>query len=478
MKYFPLFANLKDSPCLVVGGGAVALRKIRLLRKANARVTVVAPALHDDVQSMVDDKLIDYLPEKYGPHHLDGQLLVVAATNFPGVNAQVFAHAKERNMLCNSVDDPEHSSFITPAIVDRSPLVIAISSGGAAPVLARLLREKFEREIPQQMALLAKSAAQWRDRVKVALGSLTARRRFWEALFERFVTDVDRTPGRLDKEVATMLEQHARQEDARRGEAWLIGAGPGDPALLTIRAQQLLQRADVVLYDRLVSQEILDMARRDADFINVGKPLAGTGCASLVQEYTIELLLKYVGQGLRVARLKGGDPFIFGRGGEEITALKEADMDYQIVPGITAAAACAAYAGIPLTHRDHSQSVVFLTGHGKNSEDNLDWASLARDRQTLAVYMGVSQFASLSRNLRLHGRSAQTPFAIIERGTTPEQRVVMGTLDNLATVATHNQVKAPALLIIGDVASYAQTQQWFNISTQSESPLAAKQKFA
>ncbi len=474
MDYFPLFANLSGRRCLVVGGGDVALRKIRLLKEAGARVTVVAPELNPQVQAMSAAALVDYVPGVYSPMFLPGNVLVIAATNSPDVNAQVFKDAEQRAMLSNSVDDPDHSSFITPAIVDRSPLVIAISSGGSAPVLARMVREKLERELSDGYASLARLAARWRDRVKLRLVSLTARRRFWETFFSRHVEAAHtQHPQQLDDAMDHQLEAFARDSAASgEGEAWLVGAGPGDPSLLTLRAQQLLHRADVVLHDRLVPDAILAMARRDAEFIDVGKPLPGTGCASHVQDQTTALLIRLVSEGKRVCRLKGGDPFVFGRGGEEVTALQAEGLRYQIVPGITAASACAAYAGIPLTHRDHAQSVSLITGHGKDSQDTHDWRALARDRQTLALYMGVSRFGEISRKLQLHGRHGDTPVAVIERGTRPDQRVSVGTLRGLAELAKRERIEAPAMLIIGEVAAYAKTQQWFQ--PQSENTLQLK----
>ncbi|MFK8028758.1 MAG: siroheme synthase CysG [Gammaproteobacteria bacterium] len=473
MDYFPLFADLENKSCLVVGGGAVALRKIRLLREARARVTIVSPTLHDELVPLLTRDDIAHIDAEFNPVHLNNNLLVIAATNKPEINTWVYAEASARNMLCNSVDDPQHSSFITPAIVDRAPLTIAISSAGKAPVLARLIRENLERTLPVSLGLLARVAGNWRQRVKAALGTLTARRYFWEDVFGDKLESI--APGlteqQVDELVAEQLRVHSNGlSSAGVGEAWLVGAGPGDPALLTIRAQQLLQRADVILHDRLVSKEILALARRDAEFIDVGKPLAGTGCASAVQDSTTQLLLELVGKGLRVCRLKGGDPFIFGRGGEEVTALAEAGLPFQIVPGITAAAACAAYAGIPLTHRDFAQSVVLLTGHGKNSIDQLDWASLARDRQTLAVYMGVAHYTELSRNLILHGRSGTTPIAVIERGTTAQQRVHTSTLKELAGLVASRRIQAPAMLIIGSVAKFADSQGWFMPTPVEQAP--------
>ncbi|MEM8546645.1 MAG: siroheme synthase CysG [Pseudomonadota bacterium] len=473
MNTMPIFATLKNRPVLVVGGGHVALRKIRLLSNAGARITVVAPELCEEVRELVTQGSLIHRSSRFCTADLEGYFLVIAATNVPSVNRDVYEAAEARTILCNSVDDPEHSSFITPAIVDRSPIMIAISSGGAAPVLARMLRERLERWLPPALGRLAQLAKHWRHQVKVTLGSLSERRRFWEALFESPVIDALAAGNDVlaEERTARLLADTASAATRRPvGEAWLVGAGPGDPALLTIRAQQLLQRADVVLHDRLVSPAILEMARRDADFIDVGKPIPGRGCANAVQDNINAMLVDLVQQGLRVCRLKGGDPFVFGRGGEEIEALVAANLPYQVVPGITAAAACAAYAGIPLTHRDHSQSVVLVTAHGKHSVDTLDWASLARDRQTLAFYMGVRRYDDVAQALMANGRAADTPIAVIERGTTPQQRVTTSALAELPGLVERMSIEAPAILIIGGVAAFAKTQGWYGGEALAENP--------
>ncbi len=464
MEYFPLFAEVRGRRVVVVGGGEVASRKIALLKRAGAAIRVVAPALDHHVSDWLQQGALTHIAREFETSDLDEAWLVVAATNDPRVNQQVSEAAEARRIWCNVVDAPEQCSFITPAIVDRSPLMIAISSAGAAPVLARMWRERLERQLHPRLGDLALLARRWRGRVKRALGSLSARRRFWEALFDSpAAAAIER--GRTQtavRETGTLLRQHRNDERSRQtGEAWLVGAGPGDPGLLTIRAQALLQRADIVLHDRLVSDEVLELARRDAELIDVGKPIPGTGNANRVQSDTNALLVKLVREGHRVCRLKGGDPFIFGRGGEEVQALVDAGLPFQIVPGITAAAACGAYAGIPLTHRDYSQSVALVTAHGKRNVDNLDWASLARDRQTLAFYMGVSRYGQVSARLIAHGRAASTPVAIVERGSLPTQRVIVTTLGDLPTRTHEAEIQAPAILYVGEVAQYALSQHWF-----------------
>ncbi|MEO0366614.1 MAG: siroheme synthase CysG [Pseudomonadota bacterium] len=479
MEYFPLFAEVKNRLVVVIGGGEVASRKITLLKRAGARILVIAPTLHHQVQEWLDRGDIEHLNKTFIESDLDEAWLVIAATGDPRVNEQVAAAAESRRVWCNVVDAPKHCSFITPAIVDRSPLMIAISSAGAAPVLARMWRERLERQLHPQLGKLALLARHWRGRVKQALKSLSARRRFWEAMFDSpAVTAIERgQQQQATRETGALLRQHRNDERVRRtGEAWLVGAGPGDPGLLTIRAQALLQRADIVLHDRLVSAEVLELARRDAELIDVGKPIPGTGNANRVQSDTNQLLVDLVAAGHRVCRLKGGDPFIFGRGGEEVQALVDAGLPFQVVPGITAAAACGAYAGIPLTHRDYAQSVALVTAHGKRNVDQLDWASLARDRQTLAFYMGVSRYGQVSARLIAHGRAASTPVAIVERGSLPTQRVIVTTLGDLPTRTHAAGIQAPAILYVGEVAQLASSHHWFGdppVTIPPINPLAA-----
>lgn len=464
MEYFPLFAEVRNRQVIVIGGGEVASRKIALLQRAGARIRIVAPKLDREIKVRLNRGDIEHIEREFRDSDIDFAWLAIAATNDPEVNERVSQAAEARRVWCNVVDAPQHCSFITPAIVDRSPLMIAISSAGAAPVLARMWRERLERQLHPQLGNLALLARRWRGRVKRALGSLSARRRFWEALFTSpAAAAIEREqPLQAVRETGALLRQHRNDEKARTtGEAWLVGAGPGDPGLLTIRAQSLLQRADIVLHDRLVSNSVLELARRDAELIDVGKPIPGTGNANRVQSDTNALLVELVRAGHRVCRLKGGDPFIFGRGGEEVQALVDAGLPFQVVPGITAAAACGAYAGIPLTHRDYAQSVALITAHGKRNVDRLDWASLARDRQTLAFYMGVSRYGQVSARLIAHGRSADTPVAIVERGSLPSQRVIVTTLGDLPTRTHEAHIEAPAILYVGEVAQLAQSQHWF-----------------
>ncbi len=454
MDYFPAFLDLNDRACLVVGGGNVALRKIRLLRAAGARISVVAPETIAAIDEMADRGELVVRRRAFLSGDVRGAWLVVSATGDLDVERNVFAAASDAGVFCNSVDSIDRCSYITPAIVDRSPLVVAISSGGKAPVLARQLREKLEGMLPARLARLAALAGRWRERVGKRITNSLGRRRFWEQVLTGPAAD-DVLAGREDRaeqRMADALNQNTRETE---GVAWLVGAGPGDPGLLTLRALQLMQAADVILHDRLVSDDVLALARRDADLISVGKSPTGN---SVRQEDINALLVQLVREGKRVCRLKGGDPFIFGRGGEEAEVLDDAGCRYEVVPGVTAAAACAAYSGIPLTHRKAAQCVVLLTAHGQDNVDNLDWPSLARDRQTLAVYMGVRRFPELMNGLIAHGRATDTPIAIVERGTMAEQRVIRGTLGQLTLLAEAYRVESPSILIIGEVAASTLSQ--------------------
>lgn len=454
MDYFPAFLNLESRPCLIVGGGDVALRKARLMHSAGALITVVAIETSRAFAAFAQSNSLPVLHREFQPSDVDGKWLVVSATGDSRVERAVFDASAMAGVFCNGVDDRRNCTFITPAIVDRSPIIVAISSGGAAPVLARKLREKIESLLPKDLGRLADLARSWRTRVAERLDSLAGRRRFWESVFDGDVTSLS-IGGYVDKaeqEMARLLVDFSTGSPLP-GEAWLVGAGPGDPDLLTVRALQVMQSADVILYDRLVSDEVLALARRDADLIPVGKL---PGRETNPQGAINDLLVAMVRAGKRVCRLKGGDPFIFGRGGEELESLRAAGLPCSVVPGITAAAGCAAAAGIPLTHRDVSQSVVFVAAHGRDSVDRLDWSSLARDRQTLVFYMAVKRFPVLMNSLIAHGRPAETPIAIVERGTLPEQRVIRGTLGQLALLAEARRIQAPAILLVGDVAAPAE----------------------
>jgi len=453
MDYLPLFHHLKNRPVLLVGGGEQALRKARLLASAGARLRVVAPMIDAQLAAIAQQcEQRDYCPED-----LADVYLVVAATDDPAVNAAVAADAEKRRIAVNVVDSPELCSVIFPAIVDRSPLIVAVSASGAAPVLARLLRARLESLIPAAYGRLAQLAGRFRETVKNALPTVQQRRIFWEEVFQGAIAE--RIFSGQEKQAERLLQEKLQEKPRDNlGEVYLVGAGPGDVDLLTFRALRLMQQADVVLYDRLLPEGILELCRRDATRIYVGKRAAEH---VLPQEHINQMLVTLAKQGQRVLRLKGGDPFIFGRGGEEIEQLAAEGIPFQVVPGITAASGCAAYAGIPLTHRDYAQSVRFVTGHLKNGSCDLPWGDLVSHGQTLVVYMGLGGLAPICQQLIAHGREAETPAALVEQGTTAKQRVISGTIADLPEQAAQQQVQAPALLIVGEVVKLRQQLAWF-----------------
>ena len=457
MDYLPIFLDVREQPCLVVGGGEVAARKTALLLRAGARVTVRAPALNAAFDADRDAGRITHRAGSYCDEDLAGQALVIAATDDDAVNRAVAAAAKVRRIPVNVVDQPALCSFIMPSIIDRAPVIVAVSSGGASPVLARLLRARLETLIPAGYGRLAALAAAFRDQVKARFKP-AERRRFWERVLQGPIAEL--VFGGRDDAARKALQDAI--EDTRitvgGGEVSLIGAGPGDPDLLTFRALRLMQSADVVVYDRLVSPPVLDLVRRDAERIYAGKERAKH---ALPQEDINHLLIRLAKEGKRVVRLKGGDPFIFGRGGEELDTLAAEGIPFQVVPGITAASGCASYAGIPLTHRDCAQSVVFVTGHLRDGGMNLNWQALAQPRQTIVFYMGLLGIDILCRELVAHGLPAATPAALIQQGTTPEQRVLTGDLATLPEVVRQGGVKAPTLIIIGEVVRLREKLKWF-----------------
>ncbi|MBC8672789.1 siroheme synthase CysG [Aeromonas hydrophila] len=467
MDYLPIFCRLDNKPVLLVGGGEVAERKARLLLDAGTQLTVVAPDLDPELAELAANGTIEWLAGEFAPQQLAGKWLVVAATDRCEVNALVYQSANQARIFANVVDDPKRSSFIMPSIIDRSPLMVAISSGGKAPVLARLLREKLEALLPQHLGAVATFAGSLRERVKARFATMGERRRFWERLLG---TDrLGQALARGDSASANQLADSLFADESQTaGEVVLVGAGPGDPGLLTLHALRQMQQADVVVYDRLVSDEVMALVRRDAKRIFVGKQ-AGNHCVP--QEGINQLLLEEAQKGQRVVRLKGGDPFIFGRGGEELETLVGTGIGFQVVPGITAASGCAAYAGIPLTHRDHAQSVRFVTAHGKGGARDLDWPLLAKDKQTLVFYMGLSSCATIREQLLTHGKAGDTPVALIERGTQPSQRVIRGTLGQLPALAVG--VESPALIMVGSVVTLADQLAWFGQGGAADAALAS-----
>lgn len=456
MDIFPISLKLQQQPCLIVGGGHIAYRKALLLAKAGAKIDVLAPEIDDNLLQLVQQSQGQYVQDVFSSSTaLRHYRLVIAATDNNLVNQQVFAACEAENVLVNSVDDPPHCRFMVPAIIDRSPLVISVASNGTSPVLSRQIRTQLESSIPHGMGKLAEFSGQWRAAVKQKIVNPEERRIFWEDLYasplkEQVFND--------NLDAANQSIQHALAEwQTPKGEVYLVGAGPGDPELLTLKALRLMQQADVVIYDRLVSAPILELCRRDAEKVYVGKARSNH---AVPQEGINALLVKYAQAGKRVCRLKGGDPFIFGRGGEEIQELYEAGVSFQVVPGITAASGCAAYAGIPLTHRDYAQSVRFLTGHLKEGSPELPWSELVYENQTLVLYMGLVGLESICEKLIAHGQRADMPVALISKGTTPEQKVVVGTLANIASKVEQHQIQAPTLTIIGEVVSLREQLQW------------------
>ena len=458
MDYLPIFIQLRGAPVVVVGGGRVALRKVDLLLKAGARVTVIAPKLHDELRALAERSQLDYIALEFQPHHLDGTTLAIAATDVREVNSAVSTAAQARRIPINAVDDPELSTFIFPAIIDRSPVVVAVGSSGHSPVLARRVRQQIEAILPARLGALARFVGDRRKNVQQAL-TPEQRRPFWERIIGGLVgsrvlagDDTDASKAFDTELAATHRPKQNGNSDDRVGEVYIIGAGPGDPDLLTLRAVQLLQQADVVLYDRLVSDAVLDRARRDAERVFVGKESGGDHHKTQARIH--DLLVQYARRGLRVARLKGGDPFIFGRGGEEIEVLAAHGIPYVVVPGITAALAAAASAGIPLTHRRLAQSVTFAAGHALDDE-TLDWRSLAQPHHTVVFYMGVAQMPRIVARLLAAGASPDHPAALVERGSLADQRVVRGSISTIVDLAQKAAISPPALLIVGEVASFA-----------------------
>ncbi len=462
MDQLPIFVTLQGQSCLVVGGGDVAERKVRQLLAAGAAVTVNSPQLSAGLQALLDAQQITVARRAFDASLIDTHLLVYAATSDRAVNHAVAAAAGTALRLCNVVDDPAHSSFISPSIVDRSPLIVAISSGGRAPVLARMLRQQLERWLPLRLGALADWAGQWRDTLKARLPDVAARRRFWEQAFSGTLS-VQVLAGRMQAADDSLHSALDAQADANQthGEAWLVGAGPGDPELLSLRGFHLLQHADVVLHDRLIAPELLAFARRDAELIDVGKTGGGPGTS---QANINALLLDRVRAGKRVCRLKGGDPYVFGRGSEEAAALAEAGLPFQVIPGITAANGCGAYAGIPLTHRGLAQAVTFVTGHAASDDSATgtepDWAALAALRHTLVIYMSGRKLAVITAELMAQGRSSDTPAAVVIAGTTAQQRLVCGTLTDIAQRSAEAGLGSPALLYVGEVVALAATLGW------------------
>jgi uroporphyrin-III C-methyltransferase / precorrin-2 dehydrogenase / sirohydrochlorin ferrochelatase len=466
MQYFPAFFDLTAQKVLIVGGGEVALRKLALLMRSGAKVTVVAPQMLPEFSEQAAAGKITAVSREFVPDDLDGARLVIVATARRAVNRWIAALSEARGIPVNVVDDREASRFIVPALIDRDPVLVAISTGGASPVLARRLRERLEALIPKRFGELAlwlqalRRAARWR------LRDTDARRRYFEHIVDgaaarRFVAGDTHGAESLAQQLLARTSSLPRES----GEVTLVGAGPGDPELLTLKALRALQDADVILHDRLVPRAVLDMARRDAGRICVGKAAGGAGST---QAEINALLIEHALQGKRVVRLKGGDPFIFGRGGEELEALQKARIRFSVIPGITAAAGCAAYAGIPLTHRDHAHSVTFVTGHEDGDGREPDYQALAKPGITAVFYMGLARVEHIAARLVQHGAPEALPAALIAQGTLENQRVITGTLATIAAAAARAGLESPALLVVGEVVSLHDSLAWFNTGAPLE----------
>ena len=464
MQALPIFFNIKNRHCVVIGGGDVAMRKVTMLLKAGAAISLISPELCHELQNLVDVKKIKYLKADFADDQLQGACLVIAATDDDSVNEAVSIAAKAANIPVNVVDSPDLCTFTMGSIIDRSPIVIAVSSAGNAPVLARYVRTKIEAMLPSNYGRIATITGEFRRQVKAKFATTQARRIFWEDVLQGPV--VERVlAGQESAARALIANLLADKTDIKHhGEVYLVGGGPGDPDLLTFRALRLMQQCDVCVYDKLVSPEVMELVRRDAELIYVGK---ARDQHTMPQEEINALLARLALEGKRVLRLKGGDPFIFGRGGEEIETLMEHGVPFQVVPGITAANGVSSYAGIPLTHRDYSQSCLFITGHLKDGTIDLDWAAMARPKQTVVIYMGLVGLREICKQLIAHGVPETMPVAVVQQGTTARQRVVTATLLDLADKVAEAEIKAPCLTIIGEVVRLREKLAWFNPQANS-----------
>ncbi|MBN1379168.1 MAG: uroporphyrinogen-III C-methyltransferase [Gammaproteobacteria bacterium] len=460
MQQLPVFLTVRNKTCLVVGGGAIAARKVGLLLKADAGVRVIAPQLGAKLTGLHKEQKFEYLAREFQDNDVIGATLVIAATDDRAVNKKVSEAAQAQSIPVNVVDTPELCTFTFGSIVERDPVTIAISSAGQSPVLARALKAKLESVVPAAFGRLAALAGRYRQRAKSILTDEKTRRRFWESIIQGPVSELV-FAGR-EEAAEEMLQDNLKRGNTEknvRGQVYLVGAGPGDPDLLTFRALRILQKADVIFYDRLITEEILNLARRDAERFYVGKQRAHH---CVPQSDINHLLVENARKGKTVIRLKGGDPFVFGRGGEEAIALAEAGIEFQVIPGITAASGCTTYAGIPLTHRDYAQSCRFITGHSRDGELNLNWQNLAVKDETLVFYMAVDNLPIICSKLIEHGLPADFPVAVIEQGTTHKQRVVTATLEKLPQLANTEEIKSPGIVVVGKVVELQKKLGWFN----------------
>ena len=458
MDHLPIFINVRQNPCLVIGGGDIALRKINLLIKAQAKVDCLSPLFCEGITNLSQNGDVNLIQKRFESDDIKEYAIIIASTDDSSVNALISKSAKKARIPVNVVDSPELSSFIMPSIVDRSPVIIAVSSAGRAPVLARIIRAKLETVIPSAYGVLAEIAGEYRQKVKDRFSKIKDRRAFWESIFSGVIAEKVFS-GRINEAKDDIEKQLKQASQMELGEVYLVGAGPGDPDLLTFKALRLIQQADVVLYDRLVSKGVMELVRRDSELIYVGKK--GGSQESTRQIDINDQLVELAKSGKRVCRLKGGDPFIFGRGGEEIESLSEHGIPFQVVPGITAASGCSSYAGIPLTHRDYSQSCRFVTAHLKNGTTNLPWDEFVIDQQTIVFYMALSGANYICQKLMEHGMDKDMPIAIIEKGTMPEQKVYISSLTKLPDLLATEDIHAPTLMIVGEVVKLNEKLNWY-----------------
>ena len=458
MDHLPIFINIRQRPCLVIGGGDIALRKINLLIKAQAKVDCLSPLFCEGIINLCKNGNVNLIDKSFEPDDIKDYAIIIASTDDSSVNSLISQLAKQAKIPVNVVDSPELSSFIMPSIVDRSPVIIAVSSAGKAPVLSRMIRAKLETVIPSAYGVLAEIAGEYRQKVKDRFSKIKDRRAFWEFIFSGVIAEKVFS-GRINEAKDDIDKQLKRASEIELGEVYLVGAGPGDPDLLTFKALRLIQQADVVLYDRLVSKGVMELVRRDSELIYVGKK--GGSQESTRQIDINDQLVELAKSGKRVCRLKGGDPFIFGRGGEEIESLSEHGIPFQVVPGITAASGCSSYAGIPLTHRDYSQSCRFVTAHLKNGTTNLPWDEFVIDQQTIVFYMALSGANYICQKLMEHGMDKDMPIAIIEKGTMPEQKVYISSLTKLPDLLATEDIHAPTLMIVGEVVRLNEKLNWY-----------------
>ena len=459
MNYLPLFIDTSGKKCLIVGGGKVASRKLIPILESNMTVNMISSDIADEILEIIKNKKnLTYEQRNFEEKDINDQFLIIAATNDKSINSLIAKLAKEKNILVNMAEDSIKGNVLIPSVVDRSPIKIAISSGAASPILTRLVKTKLETIIPYAFSKLADVMMEYRAKVKEKYSSIKERRNFWETFLDGPLSEMVLS-GHIEK-VKKILDKSLKEKNipSNTGEVYLVGAGPGDPELLSFKALRLMQKADVVIYDRLVSEPIMNLIRQDAEKIYVGKQRADH---AMPQENINQLLARLAIEGKKVLRLKGGDPFIFGRGGEEIESLINDDIPFQIVPGITAASGCASYAGIPLTHRDYSQACIFVTGHLRDGTVNLNWKMLAHEKQTLVFYMGMHGSKVICEELIKHGLKETTPAALIVKGTTADQEVIIGDLSNMPKIILENKIIPPTLLIIGDVVKLHNKLKWF-----------------